>query len=81
MDIALLDFDWKPVGRRLLESEQNITDILHDEPNEQNRREKMLMMWQSQKGSSATYRLLAETFEKLGYGKIAEKVKEMEGQK
>ena len=81
MDIALYDFDWKPVGRRLLESEQNITDILRDEPNEQNRREKMLMMWQSQKGSSATYRVLAEAFQKLRYGNIAEKVKEMEGQK
>ena len=30
-------------------------------------------------GVITTYRLLAETFEKLGYGKIAEKVKEMEG--
>ena len=81
MDIALLDFDWKPVGRRLLESEQNITDILHDEPNEQNRREKMLMMWQSQKGSLATYRALAETFEKLRYSNIVQVVKEMEGKK
>ena len=81
MDIALLDFDWRRVGRRLLESDQNITDIGRDEPDEQNRREKVLMMWQSQKGSSATYRVLAEIFEKLQYGDIAEKVKEMEGKK
>ena len=69
------------VGRRLLKSTQSITDIGRDQPDEPNRSETVLMMWQSQKGSSATYRLLAETFEKLGYGKIAEKVKEMEGQK
>ena len=66
------------VGRRLLKSTQSITDIGRDQPDEPNRRETVLMMWQSQKGSSATYRLLAETFEKLGYRKIAEKVKEME---
>ena len=81
MDIALLDFDWRRVGRRLLESEQNITDIRINEPDEQNRREKVLIMWQSQKGSSATYRVLAEKFEKLKYGNIAEKVKEMESNK
>ena len=69
------------VGRRLLKSTQSITDIGRYQPDEPNRRETVLMMWQSQMGSSATYRLLAETFEKLGYGKIAEKVKEMEGQK
>ena len=77
----MCDFDWKPVGRRLLESEQIITDIHREEPNEQNRREKMLMMWQSQKGSSATYSVLAEAFEKLRNSKIAEMVKEMEGKK
>ena len=81
LKIASFSFDWRRVGRRLLASQQNITDICRDEPDEQNRREAMLMMWQSQKGSSATYSVLAETFETLGYGEIAEKVKEMEGKK
>ena len=78
MDIAFLDYDWKRVGRHLLESEQNIIDIFRDEPDEPNRRQKVLIVWKSQKGSSATYRVLAETFEKLQYGLIAEKVKKME---
>ena len=77
----MCDFDWKRVGRRLLESEQNITDICRDESDEPNRRDKMLMMWQSQKGSSATYSVLAETFEKLGYSKIVQRLKEMEEKK
>ena len=81
LDIALLDFDWMRVGRRLLKSTQSITDISRDQPDEPNRRETVLMMWQSQKGSLASYSVLAETFEKLGYGNIAEKVKEMEGKK
>ena len=81
LKIALLDFDWRRVGRRLLQSEQYITDIHRDQPDEPNRREKMLMIWQSQKGSSATYRVLASTFQTLQYGAIAEKVKEMEGKK
>ena len=81
LKIASFGFDWRRVGRRLLASRQNITDIYRDEPDEANRREAMLMMWQSQKGSSATYSVLAETFETLQYGEIAEKVKEMEGQK
>ena len=81
MDIASFSFDWRRVGRRLLGSPQNITDIDHDQPDEPNRRETMLMVWKSQKGSSATYRVLAETFEKLQYGLIAEKVKEMERKK
>ncbi|KAL5505335.1 hypothetical protein EMCRGX_G006750 [Ephydatia muelleri] len=50
LDIALLAFDWKSVGRRLLNSEQNIEDISRNEPSEENRREKMLMMWRAQKG-------------------------------
>ena len=78
---SLFDFDWKLVGRRLLVSEQIITDIGRDEPNESNRRDTVLMMWQRQKGSSATYRVLAETFEQLQYCHIAKKVKEMEGKK
>ncbi|KAL5484179.1 hypothetical protein EMCRGX_G020631 [Ephydatia muelleri] len=81
LDIALLDFDWRQVGRCLLESEQNTTDIGCVQPDEPNRRETVLMMWQSQKGSSATYIVLATIFEKLGYGNIAEKMKEMEGKK
>eukprot|EP00731_Ephydatia_muelleri_P005748 Em0002g1924a len=81
LKIASFSFDWRRVGRRLLASQQNITDIHRDEPDEPNRREAMLMMWQSQKGSLASYSVLAETFETLGYGEIAEKVKEMERQK
>ena len=81
MKIALLNYDWRRVGRHLLESEQNITDIFRDEPDEPNRRQKVLMVWKSQKGSSATYRVLAETLEELQYGDIAEKVKKMEGKK
>ena len=77
LDIALCNFDWKTVGRRLLESEKNITDILIDEQSEQNKKEAVLIMWQRQKGSSATYRVLAETFQKLNYGNTEEKVKEM----
>ena len=77
LNIASFRFDWRRVGRHLLECEQNITDIHRDEPDEQNRREKVLMVWQSQKGSLATYAVLAETFQKLKCGNITEKVKEM----
>ncbi|KAL5505377.1 hypothetical protein EMCRGX_G006799 [Ephydatia muelleri] len=73
LKIALFNFDWRRVGRRLLASQQNITDICREEPDEPNRREAVLMKWQSQKGSSATYSVLAEAFKTIGYGDIAEK--------
>ena len=77
LDIALLAFDWKRVGRRLLDSEQNIEDIGRNEPSEENRREKMLMVWREQKGSAATYRVLIQAFDKIGNGRLVEKVTEM----
>eukprot|EP00731_Ephydatia_muelleri_P005504 Em0002g1680a len=77
LDIALLAFDWKSVGRRLLNSEQNIEDISRNEPSEENRREKMLMMWRAQKGSAATYRVLIQVFEKIGNGRLAQVVTKM----
>ena len=77
MDIALLAFDWKRVGRRLLDLEQNIEDISRNEPSEENRREKMLMMWREQKGSAATYRVLIQAFEKIGNRSLVENVTKM----
>ena len=76
----MLDFDWRRVGRRLLDSEQNITDIGRDQPDEQNRRETMLMLWHSQRGKAATYRVLADKFRQLKYGHIAEQVEKMVGE-
>ena len=67
-----MEFDWKLVGRRLLDSDQLITDIDRDEKNEQNKREGMLMLWQSRKGSMATYKVLVEIFQKLNYNRLAE---------
>ena len=75
-----MDFDWRRVGQRLLDSDRNIIDIGRDQPDEPNRRETMLMMWRSQKGSAATYRVLADTFKLLQYGRVAEKVEKMVGE-
>ena len=77
LDIALWEFDWRCVGRRLLDSDQAITDIDNDKPNEQNKRDEILISWHHKKGSKATYSVLMETFEVLKYGELAEKVKQL----
>ncbi|KAL5469233.1 hypothetical protein EMCRGX_G030458 [Ephydatia muelleri] len=77
LEIALWDFDWRCVGRRLLDSDQAITDIDNDKPNEQNKRDEILISWHHKKGSKATYSVLMETFEVLKYGELAEKVKQL----
>ena len=75
LKIALLQFNWKVLGRRLLNSEQDVKDIDHEEKEEQHKREKMLLKWKEQKGSDATYQKLADTLKEVGNMDTAERVK------
>lgn len=74
MDIALYEFDWKSIGRRLLACEQDVTDIGRDEHEEQHRRERVLEVWHRQQGSGASYRKLIDILKLLGNGATAEKL-------
>ena len=71
--IALLPFDWRTLGRRLI-TPQRVSDIDREEHDEQNKRERMLSTWLQQEGSKATYRRLVEALERLGNKGTAEKV-------
>ena len=66
LKIALLQFDWKSLGRRLLKTEQDIKDIDNEEKAEQHKREKVLLKWKEQQGSSATYQKLVDTLKEVG---------------
>ena len=69
-------FDWKVVGRRLLDL-QAIDDIDREERSELSKRDKMFEKWKEMKGSRATYRALMEVFEEVGNHQAAEMVKEL----
>ena len=73
LKVSLLEFDWKSVGKRLLD-DQSIDDIDREEHNEQNKREKMLLKWLQQEGSRATYSCLMEVLEVLKLKDTAEAV-------
>ena len=77
LKIALLQFDWKVLGRRLLNSVQNVEDIDREEKEEQHKREKMLLKWKEQKGSGATYRKLTDTLMELGNKHTAESIEQL----
>ena len=74
LKIALLQFDWKSLGRHLLNTEQDVKDIDHEEKEEQHKREKVLLKWKEQQGSGATYRKLIDTLMKVGNKITAEGV-------
>ena len=81
LKISQLEFDWKTLGRRLI-SPSHVFDIDHEEHNEQNRRERMLLTWWQQEGSNATYRCLVDALQILGDKATAEKVTTLvEGEK
>ena len=67
----------KTLGRLLLTSRQDVTDIDREEHGEQNKRNRMLSLWHQQQGSRATYRHLVEVIEELGNVKTAEDVKKL----
>ena len=69
-------FDWKVVGRRLLDP-QDIDDIDRDERSEQSKRDTMLLRWKELKGSCATYKALMGVFEEIGNHHGAEMVKKL----
>ena len=77
LKIALLQFDWKSLGRLLLNTEQDIKDIDHEEKEEQHKREKVLLKWKEQKGSSATYQKLFDTVKEIGNKDTAERVEQL----
>ena len=58
LKIALWQFDWKVLGYRLLNTEQDVKDIDHEEKEEKHKREKMLLKWKEQK--AASYRKLTD---------------------
>ena len=74
LNIALLQFDWKSLGRRLLKTEQDVKDIDNEEKVEQHKREKVLLKWKEQQGSSATYQKLVDTLKEVGNKITAEGV-------
>ena len=71
--ISSLDFDWKVVGRRLLNN-QWVENLDREEKGEQNKRELMLYHWQQQKHSKATYRCIVDVLKGLKYMKAADEV-------
>eukprot|EP00731_Ephydatia_muelleri_P023074 Em0015g657a len=77
LKIALLQFDWKLLGRRLLNTEQDVKDIDHDEKEEQDKREKVLLKWNEQQGSGATYQKLIDTLKEVGNKDTAERVEQL----
>ncbi|KAL5499677.1 hypothetical protein EMCRGX_G011134 [Ephydatia muelleri] len=76
LKIALLQFDWKSLGRLLLNTEQDVKDIDREEE-EQHKREKVLLKWKEQKGSSATYQKLFDTVKEIGNKDTAERVEQL----
>ena len=72
-EIAPLQFDWKLVGNRLL-TPQSVSDIQRDEPDEANRKEKMLTTWLQRCGAKATYACLVKALKGAGSTDTAEKV-------
>ena len=76
LKIAPLSYDWKLVGNRLL-TPQSVIDIQRDEPDEANRREKMLTTWLQRGGAMATYARLVDVLTEMGFADTAEKVIEL----
>ena len=74
---ALLQFDWKSLGRRLLNTEQDVKDIDHEEKEEQHKRENVLLKWKEQQGSGATYQKLHDTLKEVGNKDTAERVEQL----
>ena len=72
--MAMTDFDWRVVGRRLV-GEQAVVDIDREEQSEQRKRDKMFQKWLEMKGSMATYRVLIGVFEEVKNLQAAEAVK------
>ena len=70
-EIALLHFDWKVVGKRLMDL-RYIDDIDKDEESEQRKRDRMLEKWAEVKGLQAS---ITEVFKKLLNHQAAEAVK------
>eukprot|EP00731_Ephydatia_muelleri_P023388 Em0015g971a len=77
LKIALLQFDWKSLGRRLLNTEQDVKDIDREEKEEQHKREKVLLKWKEQQGSGATYQKLYDTLKEIGNKVTAERVEQL----
>ena len=78
LKIALLQFDWKLLGRRLLKTEQDVKDIDREEKEEQHKREKVLIKWKQQQGSGATYQKLTDTLIEIGNKGTAEKIEQLQ---
>ena len=75
LKIALLQFDWKILGRRLLNTEQDVKDIDRDEKEEQHKRDKVLLKWKDQQ-PGATYRKLTDIFRELKNKDTADRVEQ-----
>eukprot|EP00731_Ephydatia_muelleri_P008623 Em0004g961a len=75
-DIAVLNFDWKVVGKRLLNATY-VNDIDMEEGSEQRKRDRMVEKWLEIKGPRATYRAILTVFEKLSNRQAAEAVRNL----
>ena len=76
MEIATFAFDWKVVGRRLLDR-QTVEDIDREGHNEQEKRDQMFDKWLRKKGSLATYRVLMDVLRKVGNIQAEEAVEKL----
>ena len=75
--IAICDFDWKIVGRRLL-GEQKVNDIDKEGSSEQDKRDKMLLKWKETMSCGATYQALMDVLRDMHYNETAARVQELE---
>ena len=74
--IAGYNFDWKRVGRRLL-NDQKVRDIDNEGGSEEEKRETMLLDWKSTKSRDATYQALVNVLRAIENNATADRVEEL----
>ena len=71
------EFDWMPVGRRLL-SDQKVMDIDREGGSEGEKREKMLLKWKKIKSRDATFQALVKVLRAIENNATADRVEDLE---
>ena len=76
--IAGYDFDWRRIGRRLLD-DQKVKDIDRERVcDEAEKREQMLLKWKSTKSHDATYQALAKVMRAINNNATADRIEQLE---
>lgn len=73
---ATFNYDWRAVGRRLVEA-RDVEDVDREGHSEQEKRDKIFEVWMKRKGSEATYRKLMNSFKEVHNQLAADMVKEL----